>query len=636
MREEANGPPHEVVDRGVLEARDHGVADLSPSDEERLLMARELKIGKVGRRAFNLPLDAVNQKIGFLGRTGSGKSYAAMKVAGEMLDAGAHVVILDVVGVWWGLRLAADGKSQGVEVPVIGGLCGDIPLAPTAGALMANLIADRRLSVVLDLSQFETDKAKARFAAEFADRLFRRQKAAPSPVHIFLEECQEFIPQNIQKGQGEEMMLHHWTRIAKLGRNFGIGLSLISQRPQEVNKKALNMTECLFAFQMTGTHERKAIRDWLGSKGSEHSDDDIRDVLRKLPVGTAHVSSPQWLQFEGLVAISEKRTFDSSSTPSFADVGRMQAHELAPLDLDELQASMADTIEQAEANDPKTLKKRVAQLQADLRDALARTGPDPDELVEERDRYVMAALKEQRQRFDVVLRSVMAAGDELQKQASKTVDELAGVNDTRLELLEDDDGDVDLIDAGDKVAPPPRRLAVPPPPPAAPLPPPSSNGSVTGPQQKILDALATYESFGAPEVARTAAVAFAGYKSGGHINNVLGQLRTDGLIVYPRGAHLSLTPHGRVHARARVIHSVADIHRAWFDLASGPQRKVLEVLIDRWPGDVGRDELAHATSYSSGGHFNNVLGSLKTLGAATYPSPGRIAASELLFPTGLH
>ena len=82
---------------------------------------------------------------------------------------------------------------------------------------------------------------------------------------VFVEECQEFIPQN---PQGEEnKMLHAFNRMVKIGRNFGIGMSMISQRPQEVNKKSLNLAEILFAFQMTGPQERKTIEGWIAEKG---------------------------------------------------------------------------------------------------------------------------------------------------------------------------------------------------------------------------------------------------------------------------------------------------------------------------------------------------------------------------------
>src|SRR4051812_22272418 len=197
---------------------------------------------------LELPLDAVTQTLAFMGRRSSGKTYGAGKLAEEMLDAGAQVVVLDPVGSWYGLRIGADGKSPGISIPVFGGLHGDVPLEVGAGAYIADLIVEKRLSVVLDVSQFESDAAKARFATEWAKRFFFRQKASPSAVHVFLEECQEFVPQNPQKG--EEHMLHAFNTMWKIGRNFGIGGSLISQRPQEINKKAFNLTECMFAFQM--------------------------------------------------------------------------------------------------------------------------------------------------------------------------------------------------------------------------------------------------------------------------------------------------------------------------------------------------------------------------------------------------
>ena len=92
---------------------------------------------------------------------------------------------------------------------------GDVPLEPTAGGLLADLIVDRTLSCILDLSQFESDADKARFALAFADRFFFRKKAMPSAVHLFLEKLKSSVPQNPQKG--EERMLHAFTRLQKLG-----------------------------------------------------------------------------------------------------------------------------------------------------------------------------------------------------------------------------------------------------------------------------------------------------------------------------------------------------------------------------------------------------------------------------------
>ena len=68
---------------------------------------------------LSLPLNAVTEKLAFLGRTGSGKTYAAMKLAELMLEAGAQIVSLDPVGAWHGLRI---GGSWNVYI--FGGMRG--------------------------------------------------------------------------------------------------------------------------------------------------------------------------------------------------------------------------------------------------------------------------------------------------------------------------------------------------------------------------------------------------------------------------------------------------------------------------------------------------------------------------------
>src|SRR5258708_39613414 len=101
---------------------------------------------------LQLPLNAVTQTFAFLARRGAGKTYAASKLCEEMLLARAQVVVLDPVGNWYGLRLASDGKRKAFDIPVFGGLQGDIPLVPGAGSLVADVIVDKGISVVLDVS----------------------------------------------------------------------------------------------------------------------------------------------------------------------------------------------------------------------------------------------------------------------------------------------------------------------------------------------------------------------------------------------------------------------------------------------------------------------------------------------------
>ena len=151
---------------------------------------------------LEVPLEITTQKTSLMGGNGSGKTYTVTKIVEEVLRAGGWVITLDPVGVHFGLRLSSDGVTpSGLDIPVFGGLHGDIALTPESGALVADLLCDRRLSAVLDVSQFETDADFNKFVTAFGKRFFERMKTRRRAVLIVLEEAQEFIPQNPQEGR---------------------------------------------------------------------------------------------------------------------------------------------------------------------------------------------------------------------------------------------------------------------------------------------------------------------------------------------------------------------------------------------------------------------------------------------------
>ncbi len=323
-----------------------------------------------------LPLEtAAAQTFAFIGRKRSGKTYAAGKLVELLLGAGVQVVILDTVGNWFGLRLGADGKSAGLDIAVLGGLRGDIPLEETSGELIANTLADTGRSAILDVSQF-SKAARQRFATAFGERLWLRMKGErhPTPLMLVMEECQLIVPQNV--GDGQAKMVGIYEEIVRLGGNFGIGVCMITQRPQSVNKEVLNQTECLFVFQTNGAQERDALKKWIVAQGA--SVDLVRE-LPGLPVGTAYVWSPQWLERFERVKVLPKTTFDASATPKVGD--KQRARKLAPLDLNDLRIQMAETIERAKADDPKELRLQLAEKNkriAELERAKATPAPKPE------------------------------------------------------------------------------------------------------------------------------------------------------------------------------------------------------------------------------------------------------------------
>lgn len=584
---------------------------------------------------LTLPLDAVTQRLAFLGRIGSGKSYASTKLAELMLDAGAQVVAIDPVGVWYGLRV--DGKGKGIAIPVFGGLHGDVPLEPGAGALIADLIIDRRLSCVLDVSQFEHDTDKARFAAAFAARFYWRKKAAPSAVHVFLEECQEFIPQNTAKG--EEQMLHSFTRMAKLGRNFGIGLSLISQRPQEVSKKVLNLTECLLAFQMTGTHERKAIKEWIATVGA---DENILTVLPKLAVGVAHVYSPQWLRVSEQVKCYEKRSADVSSTPA-VDAAPVEAKPLTPVDLGKIREQMAATIEKAKADDPKVLRNRIAALMKELASMPARTIEKP--VVDER--AIARAVAAERLTLVGVQSQLHAVHREATQARERADAVLAKVGEIQMSIqerlsAEDSRADVQVghheqgtgairpsATSGGQQSRSTTRS------PLTPRAKPADGVSAGG--QKILNALAELAAIGVKAPSRKQLGMYAGYNlTGGTGAQHIADLAKAGYVDLPTGA-VTLTNAGRaISDSGGTPSTLADVHERVLAKLSDGQRKIAEYLIEIHPESISRADLGAAVNYNlTGGTGAQHVADLVTVGAAEIPVKGKLVASDLLFPDGL-
>jgi DNA helicase HerA-like ATPase len=176
---------------------------------------------------LKLPVSVCTQKLAFLGISGSGKTYGAGKLVEGVIEAGAQVVIVDVIGNWYGLRLAADGKKPGISIPILGGVKGDVPLDSYGGKQAAELVVDSNASVILDISDFTGGETR-RFVTDFATSLLALKKRSPSPTLVVWEECQDIVPQRVM---GEvAKMVGAVEKLIKKGRNYGVGTVLISQR----------------------------------------------------------------------------------------------------------------------------------------------------------------------------------------------------------------------------------------------------------------------------------------------------------------------------------------------------------------------------------------------------------------------
>lgn len=297
-----------------------------------------------------------------IGIRGSGKSNVLGVLAEGMIAAGVQVVVLDPVGLWFSLRLAADGKTpSGLKVHVLGGRHADAPLTPAGGRVVATALATTGASAVLDVSAF-SKADRCRFAADFAEQLLRDKKEHQGPLWLVLEEAQTFAPQVIRHGlEFMGRMLGAFEEMAETGRNFGLGLGLATQRPQKVNKEVLNLAENVLAFRLLGALERKAVRDWVQEREAPGRSE-VDGMLPALAKGEAIVWSPVRGIYEQ-AGTPKKRTYDAGATPLAA----RERVRVGALDLGALEQAMTAVVEEARASDPRALRAEISRLNAQVK-----------------------------------------------------------------------------------------------------------------------------------------------------------------------------------------------------------------------------------------------------------------------------
>src|SRR6266568_3272240 len=101
---------------------------------EDTTMKKVLRIAE--EKEVSFPLDVVTQTIVVYGGKGMGKTNFGTVICEECDTAGLRFSVIDPMGVFHGLRHAADGKSPGIRVLILGGKHGDIPIEPTGGAVV--------------------------------------------------------------------------------------------------------------------------------------------------------------------------------------------------------------------------------------------------------------------------------------------------------------------------------------------------------------------------------------------------------------------------------------------------------------------------------------------------------------------
>jgi len=601
-------------------------------------MSKTLKISDT----LGLPLAVASQAVCLVGIRGSGKTNTAGVIAEELLDQHQQIVVLDPTDAWWGLR-------SKYPVFIFGGPHGDLPLAETDGKTLAEFVVQEQVPIILSLRHLRKG-AQRRLVTEFCEELYhlKGQPDYRTPLTVFIDEAPQFIPQRVMGemarlvGAVQDMIL--------LGRSAGFGVVMISQRFATLNADVRTQADTVIVHRMPSPLDRKALTDWIEENATIAEQKEVLSSLAKLKTGEAWIWAPYFEIFKQL-QVRARRTFDSSAAPS-RGVATKAPKDLAAVDLAKLKAKLHDAVEKAKADDPKELRKRIAELSAELKKAQQVTPSSTpaktltaEPALTEADRALLLRIAEGQ---DAILSKLMRPLD------VSTVK--AAVEDGLRTFLDDEDMSkarlmdevVDLFkgkrfeDIREKV----NALSPPLPPipsgrvsifPARTSPPVHREaGSVHkqagdaavrgGAFRSMLVALA---QAGRP-LADNQVAARAGMALSGTFDKYLGQQRTNGWVDGPRSA-LVITPTGLSALGAYdPLPTGPDLQRYWLDyVGNGAKRAMLATLIEAYPKTLRDDQVAERVPMALSGTFDKYLGRLRTLQLVTGSRQALQASAEL-------
>lgn len=523
---------------------------------------------------------------------------------------------------------------------------GDVIAHPRTAALLAERLLQLGVSAILDIYELNPDD-RLRFVQRFLEALVNAPRALWHPTLIVLDEAHVYAPEGKENASTAAVKA-----MASRGRKRGFCLVPATQRLAKLSKDVAAECNNKLIGRCTLDVDLKRAAEELGFSTAEQ-----KASLRQLEPGQFYAYGPAFdVKAPQLVHVGAVRTTHAEAgqqaapAPPPTDKVRKVLAQLADLpieaesrersvaDLQALVATQARRIKALEAAKPAAAPVPASPVVQPLSDAdRALLGKVAAALVDVQDGVTERVRRAEERAHTIVVEAVAGAlkaqGEAVHGagRALEAVFERAGVR----RVLED------LSRLAASKAP----VVVPRPVPASTRPaaahravaPAVTDGTVSGPQQRILNALAWGEALGLGALVKTqlALLADASPTSSAFSNN-LGALRSAGFIDYPAPGRVGLRPEGQARAEATgVPQSSADLQRALFAKLPAPQVRILEALVACYPDALPKDDLAMAAGASpSSSAFSNNLGALRSLGLIDYPQRGTVAALAVLFIEG--
>lgn len=554
-----------------------------------------------------------------LGIRDSGKTYAAKGIVEQLLDADVPPIIVDPIGRWRYLKMAGDDSKhpKGYKIVVAGGEQPDLPLTVQSVAEIVRAAIRENIPLVLDLYDRNLSKADWRRIVQIVFRTLMYENKGVR--HIVMEEAAEFVPQKVMDGETYAEV----EKVVRMGGNVSLGVTLINQRAQEVNKAVLDLCVNVLLLKQRGAH---AI-DSLEKQIEKLSPDQVAEVIRSLPklgAGDGWLFTPD-REEPRRIQTGPIRSFHPDRRRPQLSARAVQARTTDTEDfVSRLAGVLEEVIAETKANDPAQLRRRIAELEKQLKAPAKAAAPAPAVDVK------AIAEKSFREGRALATRECRAGFRELLKGLRVQVNDAVSKTGERMALIEPSDKQVSIPAEFFKMEERkgPKRAEVVP----------HANGKTTiewgsasAPgaalskgEATILQALITLPG----ATSREGLSVLTGYKRSSR-NEYVRQLSVRG-FVNDNGDTITVTEAGRAAMpNAEPLPTGEKLRQFWLQNLSTGERKLLEMLIEAYPDSIPRDGGFEQAGYKRSSR-NEYLRLLMTRQLITNTDEG-VRASDILF-----
>lgn len=261
--------------------------------------------------------DLLSNRVTILGQPGAGKSNAVAVLCEELARFDCPLIIFDTKPEYAVLCQRPYFKNPFLATVE--------HVSPSNAKEFAFRIMNERLQVVIDLTSFRDNTTAALTMASLVNALWEWEASFPNeerlPCTIILDEAHIWLPQNSQMStvsrQERDGKPSPFTQLQQAffplitgGRSMGLGCVISTQRPADIDKRAIAVAEWRFLLKTDFPNDMKVYTQ-LGV------DPDMAMALAK---GEAYVRAPN--NVTGVYQLRKRKSPDDAKTPGLSNLQR--------------------------------------------------------------------------------------------------------------------------------------------------------------------------------------------------------------------------------------------------------------------------------------------------------------------------